>query len=96
MANPSIDIPQAADPSPTDHPLDDEEIDTLGDSDITYLEDETDAADKTDVKNKTAEPVHRFLDFEHYLVNNVVIRRERKALYDWLRENLIERQDIRY
>lgn len=94
MADSSIHKPQDADLS-SDHPvLNDEEddtveVDTLGDSAVAYVEDET------------AEPLHDFVDFEVYWVNNAIVRRARKEIYNRtsglrLHESLIERQDIKY
>ena len=89
MADSSIHNPQVADLSSNHPELNDEEVDTLGDSAVAY------------VKDEAAEPVHGFVDFETYRVNDVIVRRARKQIYDnnsgpRLYENLIERQDIKY
>lgn len=101
MADPSIHKPQVADPSSIHPALNDEDVDTLGDSDVTYVTDETNAVDETAAAGETPDPVHGFLDFREYRANDTIVHRVSKEIYNnnsgiRLHENLVERQDIKY
>lgn len=101
MADPSIHKPQVADPSSIHPALNDEDVDTLGDSDVTYVTDETNAVDETGAAGETPDPRRDFLDFKEYRVNDTIVSRSSKVIYindsgPRLHENLVERQDIKY
>lgn len=102
MADPSIHKPEVADQSSIHPALNDEDVDTLSDSDVTYVTDETNIVDETNAVDEagaageTPDPRRDFLDFQEYRVNDTIVSRLSKVVYNIGSENLVERQDIKY